>query len=108
MAFSSSQNNHDAIHLNFVASAAPEVWRPYFLSLNDPVIVTNSVILSDTTTTAVAAGLLTPEDRRILAEKTYPQTINNSMALIIQCVACVSNMGRRLHIRNHEIRVLRS
>ena len=66
------------------------------------------MILSDTTTTAVAAGLLTPEDRRILAEKTYPQTINNSMALIIQCVACVSNMGRRLHIRNHEVQALRS
>ena len=30
------------------------------------------------------------------------------MALTIQCVASVSNMGRRLHVRNHEVRVLHS
>jgi hypothetical protein len=30
------------------------------------------------------------------------------MALIIQCVASVSNMGRRLHVKNHEVRALRS
>ena len=30
------------------------------------------------------------------------------MALTIQCVAYVSNMGRRLHVRNHEVRALRS
>ena len=71
-------------------------------------MVTDSVILSDTTTTAVVAGLLTPEDGRILAERTDPQTINNSMALTIQCVASISNMGRHLQVRNHEVRVLRS
>ena len=81
--FSFSQNNHDAINLNVVPSAAPEVWRPYFLSLNGHIMVTNSVIISDTTTTAVAVGLLTPEDRRILADRTDPQTINNLMALTI-------------------------
>jgi hypothetical protein len=108
MASSSSQNNHDAINLNAVPSAAPEVWRPYFLSPNGPVTVTDSVMLSGTTATAVAAGLLTPEDGRVLAERTDPQTINDSMALTIQCVASVSNMGRRLHVRNHEVRALRS
>jgi uncharacterized protein involved in exopolysaccharide biosynthesis len=41
-----------------------------------------------------------------LAERTDPQTINDSMALTIQCVASVSNMGRRLHVRNHEVRAL--
>jgi cell shape-determining protein MreC len=30
------------------------------------------------------------------------------MALTIQCVASVSNMGQRLHVRNHEIQALRS
>ena len=30
------------------------------------------------------------------------------MALTIQCVASVSNMGRHLHVRNHEVRALRS
>uniref|UniRef100_A0A2N9HVA4 Uncharacterized protein n=1 Tax=Fagus sylvatica TaxID=28930 RepID=A0A2N9HVA4_FAGSY len=108
MTSSSSQNNHDAINLNVVLSAVPEVWRPYFLSPNSPITVTDSVILSGTTATAVAASLLTLEDGRILAEMTNPQTINDSMALTIQCVASVSNMGRRLHVRNHEVRALRS
>jgi ABC-type enterochelin transport system substrate-binding protein len=30
------------------------------------------------------------------------------MALTIQCVATVSNMGRRLHVRNLEVKTLRS
>ena len=83
MTSSSSQNNHEAINLNVVPSAAPEVWRPHFLFPNGPVMVTDSVILSDTTTTAVAMGFLTPEDGRILTERTDPQTINNLMALTI-------------------------
>jgi hypothetical protein len=65
-------------------------------------------MLSGTTTTIVAVGLLTPEDGRVLVGRTDPQTINDSMALTIQCVASVSNMGRRLQVRNHEVRVLRS
>jgi hypothetical protein len=93
MTSSSSQNNHDAINLNVVPSVAPEVWRSYFLSPNGPVTVTDSVMLSGTTATVIAAGLLTPEDGRILAGGTDPQTINDSMALTIQCVASVSNMG---------------
>ncbi len=108
MAFSSSQNNHDAINLNVVPNATPEVWRPYFLSPNGFVTVTDSMMLSSITVTAVAAGLLTPENERVLAGRTNPQTINDSMTLIIQCVASVSNMRQRLHVRNHEVRVLRS
>jgi chromosome segregation ATPase len=30
------------------------------------------------------------------------------MSLTIQCVASVSNMGQRLHVRNHEVQALRS
>jgi peptidoglycan hydrolase CwlO-like protein len=108
MAFSSSQNNHDAINLNVVPNATPEVWRPYFLSPNGFVTVTDSMMLSSITVTAVAAGLLTPENERVLAGRTNPQTINDSMTLIIKCVASVSNMRQRLHVRNHEVRVLRS
>ena len=67
MASSSSQNNHDAINLNAMPSAALEVWYPYFLSPNGPVMLIDSVILNGTTATAVAAGLLTPEDGRVLA-----------------------------------------
>jgi|UniRef100_A0A2N9FIS7 hypothetical protein len=108
MASSSSQNNHNIINLNVVPSAAPEVWRPYFLSPNGLFTVIDFVILNGTTTTTVAAGLLTPENGRVLAGRTDPQIINDSMALTIQCAAFVSNMGRRLHVRNHEIRTLRS
>ena len=83
MASSFSQNNHDVINLNAMPSVAPEVWRPYFLSPNGPVMVTNSVMLSGTTATAVAAGIFTPEDGRVLVRRTDPQTINDSMTLTI-------------------------
>ena len=49
-------------------------------------------MLSGTTATAVITGLLTPEDGRGLAGRTDSQTINDSMALTIQCVASVFNM----------------
>ena len=65
-------------------------------------------MLNGTIATAVVASLFTPKDGRVLAERTDPQTINDLMALTIQCVAFVSNMGRRLHVRNHEVRALRS
>ena len=106
MASSSSQNNNYAINLNVVPSTAPEVWRPYFLSPNGPVTVINSVMLSGPIVKTVAVDLLTLEDGRVLAGRTDTQTINDSMALTIQCVAFVSNMGRRLHVRNHEVRAL--
>uniref|UniRef100_A0A2N9FFH1 Uncharacterized protein n=1 Tax=Fagus sylvatica TaxID=28930 RepID=A0A2N9FFH1_FAGSY len=75
----------------------PEVWRPYFLSANGPVSVTDLVMLNGETATAVAAGLCTPEDAKVLAGKTDPQIINDSLALTIQCAATVTNMGHRLH-----------
>jgi hypothetical protein len=108
MASSFSQNNHNALNLNAVPSTEPEVWRPYFLSPNGLIMVIDSVMLSGTTAMAVAASLLTLEDGRVLAEMTDPQTIKDLMALTIQCVASVSNMGRCLHVRNHEVRVLHS
>uniref|UniRef100_A0A2N9I3S8 Uncharacterized protein n=1 Tax=Fagus sylvatica TaxID=28930 RepID=A0A2N9I3S8_FAGSY len=58
--------------------------------------------------TAIAAGLCTLEDGKELARRTDPQLINDSMTFTIQCVASVSNMGRCLHVRNHEVRALRS
>jgi hypothetical protein len=108
MVSSSSQNNYDANNLNATPSAAPEVWRSYFLSPNGPVTITDSVMLSGTIATVVAVGLFTLEDGRVLVERTDHQTINDSMILTIQCVAFVSNMGRRLHVRNHEVQALRS
>uniref|UniRef100_A0A2N9F6Q6 Uncharacterized protein n=1 Tax=Fagus sylvatica TaxID=28930 RepID=A0A2N9F6Q6_FAGSY len=64
MASSSSQNKPETINLNDTPSVMPEVWRPYFLSINGPVSVTDSVILNGETATAVAAGLCTPEDAK--------------------------------------------
>ena len=84
MASSSSQNNHNAFNLNVVPSIEPKVRRPYFLSPNGPVTVIDSVMLSGTTATAVAVGLLTLEDGWALAGRTDPQTIKDSTALIIQ------------------------
>uniref|UniRef100_A0A2N9H3P6 Uncharacterized protein n=1 Tax=Fagus sylvatica TaxID=28930 RepID=A0A2N9H3P6_FAGSY len=81
MASSSSQNKPETINLNDTPSVMPEVWRPYFLSINGPVSVTDSVILNGETATAVAAGLCTPEDAKVLAGKTDPQIINESLAL---------------------------
>uniref|UniRef100_A0A2N9J3C7 Uncharacterized protein n=1 Tax=Fagus sylvatica TaxID=28930 RepID=A0A2N9J3C7_FAGSY len=92
MASSSSLNTQEAIDLNDVPSvmhapsSMPEVWCPYFLSPNGPITVIDSVILNGVTAIAVATGLCTPEDGK--------------------CVAFVSNMGRRLHVRNHEVRAL--
>ena len=92
MASFSSQNNHNAININAVPSAAPKIWRPYFLSPNDPVTVIDSMMLSGTTATVVTAGLLTLEDGRVLAGRTDPQTINDLMVLTIQYVASFSNV----------------
>jgi hypothetical protein len=89
MASSSSLNTQEAIDLNDapsvmqVPTTIPEVWHPYFLSLNGPVSVTDSVMLNGVTATAVAVGLCTPEDRKVLARRTDPQIINDSMALTI-------------------------
>jgi hypothetical protein len=108
MASSSSQNKLEAINLNDTPSVMPEVWLPYFLSPNGPVSVTDSVMLNGVTATAVTASLCTPKDAKVLAGRTDPQIINDLMALTMQCVATVSNMGRRLHVRNLEVKTLRS
>ena len=84
-------------------SSMPEVWRSYFLSLNGPVTVTDFVMLNGVTATAVAVGLCNLEDGKVLVGRTDSQIINDSMAFTIQCVGSVSNMGRRLHVRNHEV-----
>ena len=108
MASSSSQNNHNAFNLNVVPSTELEIWCSYFRSPNSSVTVIDFMMLSGTTTTAVATSLLTPEDGRVLAGRIDPQIIKDSMTLTIQCVTFVSNMRQRLHVKNHEVRALRS
>ena len=80
MTSSSTQNKQKTIN---TPSVVPEVWRPYFLSPNGPVLVTDSMILNSVTATAVAADLCTPEDAKVLARRTDPQIINDSLALTI-------------------------
>ena len=112
MASSSSLNTQKAIDLNDAPSvmqvpiAMPEVWLLYFLSPNGPVTVTDSVMLNGVTATAVAVSLCTLKDGKVLTGRTNPQIINDSMALTIQCVASISNMGYRLYVRNYEVRAL--
>ena len=53
-------------------STEPEVWRRYFLSLNGLVTVIDFMMLSGTIAIAVAVGLLTPEDERVLAGRIDP------------------------------------
>ena len=114
MASSFFLNTQEAIDPNDVPSvmhapsSMPEVWCPYFFSPNGPITVIDFVMLYGVTATAVVAGLCTSEDGKVLAGRTDPQIINDSVTLTIQCVAFVSNMGRRLHVRNHEVRALRS
>jgi hypothetical protein len=108
MTSSSSLNTQEEINLSVAPSAMPEVWCPYFLSPNGPVTVTDSVMLNGVIATTVAVGLYTLKDGKILAGRTDPQIINDSMTLTVQCVASVSNMRRRQHIRNLEVRALRS
>ena len=106
MASSSTQNKPETINLNDTPSMMLEVWRPYFLSPNGPVSVTDSMMLNSVTATAVAAGLCTLEDAKVLAMRTDSQIINDSLTLTIQCAATVSNMERRLHVRNLEVKTL--
>ena len=89
MASSSSLNTQEAIDLNDapsvmqVPTAMLEVWHPYFLFSSNPIKVTDSMILNGVTATAVAAGLCTLEDKKVLAWRIDPQIINDSMALTI-------------------------
>ena len=108
MASSSSQNKTEAINLNDTPSMMPEVWRPYFLSPNGPVSVTDSVMLNGVTATTVVAGLCTPEDAKVLVRRIDPQIINDSLALTIQCATTASNMGCCLIVRNLEVKKLHS
>ena len=87
MASSSSLNTQEAIDLNDAPSVMQVLLqchkRPYFLTPSGPVKVNDSVMLNGVTATAVAAGLCTLEDGKVLARRTNTQIINDSMALTI-------------------------
>ncbi|GFS46580.1 hypothetical protein Acr_00g0103110 [Actinidia rufa] len=105
MAFSSSQNNFD---LNIVPDAQPEIWRPSFLSQKGPLMTNDSVMLDDAIAASVAKCIITPQDKKLLANRTDAKAINDSKAFSIQGASSVSNMARRLHVRGNEVQTLRT
>ncbi|GFS40831.1 hypothetical protein Acr_00g0070770 [Actinidia rufa] len=67
-----------------------------------------SVMLDDAVTASVARGIISPQDEKLLADRTDVEAINDSMALSIQCASSVSNMARRLQVRGNEVQELRT
>ncbi|KAM1299056.1 hypothetical protein ACFX2F_025794 [Malus domestica] len=72
------------------------IWRPSFLSSNDPLTIGDSVMKNDLTATVVARNLLTPMDNRIFSNRSDEAFVQDSLALSIQCAGSISNMGQRL------------
>ncbi|GFS34986.1 hypothetical protein Acr_00g0037150 [Actinidia rufa] len=102
---SSSQNNFD---LNAVPNVQPEIRHSSSLSQKDPFMTNASVMLDDAVAASVAKGIITPQDEKLLANRTDVEAINDSMALSIQCASSVSNMARRLQVRGNEVQELRT
>ncbi|GFZ14412.1 hypothetical protein Acr_24g0006020 [Actinidia rufa] len=102
---SSSQNNFD---LNAVPNVQPEIRHSSYLSQKDPFMTNASVMLDDAVAASVARGIITPQDEKLLANRTDVEAINDSMALSIQCASSVSNMARRLQVRGNEVQELRT
>ncbi|GFY87292.1 hypothetical protein Acr_05g0009310 [Actinidia rufa] len=102
---SSSQNNFD---LNDMPNVQPEIRHSSSLSQKDPFMINASVMLDDAVAASVARGIITPQDEKLLANRTDVEAINDSMALSIQCASSVSNMARRLQVRGNEVQELRT
>ena len=102
---SSSQNNFD---LNDVPNVQPEIRHSSSLSQKGPLMTNGSVMLDDAVAASVARGIITPQDEKLLANRTDVEAINDSMALSIQCASSVSNMARRLQVRGNEVQELRT
>ncbi|KAM2947595.1 hypothetical protein FF1_034707 [Malus domestica] len=82
------------------------IWRPSFLSPNGPLIVRDSVIKNNITATVVARNLLTPKDNIIFSKRSDESVVQDSLALSVQCVGSVSNMGQRLLAQTRQVESL--
>ncbi|GFZ02232.1 hypothetical protein Acr_15g0008400 [Actinidia rufa] len=71
---SSSQNNFD---LNAVPNVQPEIRHSSSLSQKDPFMTNASVMLDDAVAASVARGIITPQDEKLLANRT-DEAINDS------------------------------
>jgi len=79
-----------------VSDVQPEIWRPSFLSPRGHLMTGDSVMLDDATVASEARGIITPQDGKLLADRSNVEAINDSMAFNIQGVVSVSNMSQRL------------
>jgi hypothetical protein len=84
----------------------PDVWQPTFVFDNHPITIHDSVMLNDSIAMAVAKGLVTPQDQRLLVDRSDADAVNNSLAFSIQDVASIFDMARRLSVRNKEMKIL--
>ncbi|GFY99408.1 hypothetical protein Acr_13g0008090 [Actinidia rufa] len=72
---SSSQNNFD---LNDVPNVQPELRCSSFLSQKGHFMTNGSVMLDDAVAASVARGIITPQDEKLLADRTDVEAINDS------------------------------
>jgi 2C-methyl-D-erythritol 2,4-cyclodiphosphate synthase len=86
----------------------PDVWQPTFVFDNRPITIHDSVMLNNLIAMAVAKGLVTPRDQRLLANRSDADAINDSLAFSIQGAASIFDMARRLSVRNKKMKILRN
>jgi hypothetical protein len=55
----------------------PNVWQPTFVFDNCPITIHHSVMLNNSVAMAVAKGLVTPRDQRLLADRSDVDAVNN-------------------------------
>jgi hypothetical protein len=77
---SASQNSFD---LNTVPDVQPEISRPSFLYPRGHLMTNDSMMLDDATVALVARSIITPRDEKLLADRSDPEAINDSMAFNI-------------------------
>ncbi|KAM1784518.1 hypothetical protein ACFX12_037524 [Malus domestica] len=82
------------------------IWRPSFLSSNGPLIVGDSVMKNNITATVIARNLLTPKDNIILSKRSDESAVQDSLAISVQCVGSVSNMGQHLLTQTCQVKSL--
>jgi hypothetical protein len=86
----------------------PDVWHPNFTIDNRPITLHDSVLLHDSTAVAVARGFVLPRDQALLIDKSDIDAVNDSLAFSIQGAVSTSDLARRLHVRNEEMKFLRN
>lgn len=74
-----------------------------FPTQNQLITVNDTVVHNPTNATAVAAGLVTPRDERILNARSDMDLMGDAMALSVRATIVTSSMARRLHTKGVEV-----